>query len=110
MTEVSGFISEGAIAFLVKEYQYMAVYVVVFSVLLMAVGMGTVISFVVGSITSILSGYVGMKIAVYTNVRTAHEAWKDLSSGVLALWGLIKGFNAQKEQFGSSAELYDAIA
>jgi len=129
MNEVAGFISDGAVAFLVKEYQYMAVYVVVFSVLLMAVGMGTVISFVVGSITSILSGYVGMKIAVYTNVRTAHEAWKDLASGydvairggcvmglslvsmgVLALWGLIKGFNAQKEQFGSSAELYDAIA
>merc|ERR1719313_1867222 len=107
----------------------MAVYIVVFSALLMAVGMGTVIAFVVGSVTSILAGYIGMKIAVYTNVRTAHEAWKDLSSGydvairggcvmglslvsmgVLALWGLIKAFNAQKESFGTSAELYDAIA
>jgi len=131
MKDVSGFISEGAIAFLYKEYQYMAVYVVVFSALLMLVNLGTVVSFVIGAITSILAGYVGMKIAVYTNVRTAHECWKDLASGydvairggcvmglslvsmgVLALWFLIKllpmavfGFDASKPD-----AMYDAIA
>jgi len=132
MKDVSGFISDGAIAFLMKEYQYMLVYVVLFSILLQfMVNTGTVVAFVLGSVTSILAGYIGMKIAVYTNVRTAHEAWKDLSSGydvalrggcvmglslvsfgVLALYLLIKvfhqgnflGFN------GDEAAIYDAIA
>jgi len=86
MLDVSKAISDGAITFLVKEYQYMMVYVVVFSVIVYFVeggagGWATVAAFVVGSLTSILAGYIGMKIAVYTNVRTAHEAWKDLTSG-----------------------------
>jgi len=34
-------------------------------------GAFTAIAFAVGGLTSILSGYIGMKIAVYTNVRTA---------------------------------------
>lgn len=83
MLDVSKSIADGAVTFLVKEYQYMLVYIVVFSVLLYFVegGWGTVIAFVVGALTSILAGFIGMKIAVYTNVRTAHEAWKDLSTG-----------------------------
>jgi len=83
MLDVSKSIADGAVTFLVKEYQYMIVYIVVFSVLLYFVegGWGTVVAFIVGSLTSILAGFVGMKIAVYTNVRTAHEAWKDLATG-----------------------------
>jgi inorganic pyrophosphatase len=87
MLDVSKAISDGAVTFLIKEYQYMMVYVVVFSVIVYFVesseggGIATVVAFVVGALTSILAGYIGMKIAVYTNVRTAHEAWKDLASG-----------------------------
>jgi len=67
MKEIAGYISEGAVAFLMKEYQYMAVYVVIASVVLFfGVNTGTTIAFIVGSVTSILSGYVGMKIAVHT--------------------------------------------
>lgn len=133
MTDIAGFISEGATAFLVKEYQYMAVYVIVFSLLLsFQVDMGTVVAFVVGAITSIISGYIGMKIAVYTNVRCTHECWKDLSSGydvairggcvmglslvsvgVLALYALVKVFTDPSDVFGykgNEAALYDAIA
>ena len=40
-----------------------------------------VVAFIVGSVTSILCGYIGMRIAVYSNTRTAHEAWKSLSAG-----------------------------
>ena len=34
----------------------------------------TTIAFIIGSYTSIISGWVGMKIAVYANIRTAFEA------------------------------------
>lgn len=133
MTDIAGYITEGATAFLVKEYQYMVVYIVFFSALLaFQVDMGTVVSFIVGSITSIISGYIGMKIAVYTNVRCTHECWKDLASGydvairggcvmglslvsvgVLALYGLIKIFTDPSDPFHygtDSAAVYDAIA
>ena len=34
----------------------------------------TTIAFLVGCATSILSGFIGMRIAVYANIRTAFEA------------------------------------
>merc|ERR1719188_1592256 len=103
----------------------MAVYIVLFSILLyFQVNLGTVVSFVVGAITSILSGYIGMKIAVFSNVRTAHECWKDLPSGydvairggcimglslvsmgVLALFALIKIYTLKTDPFGFDGDL-----
>merc|ERR1719324_889096 len=34
-----------------------------------------------GALTSIICGWIGMKIAVYTNVRTTHECWAELRRG-----------------------------
>ena len=60
----------------------MAIYIVAFSfVLLYFTGVPTTIAFIVGAVTSILCGWIGMRIAVYTNVRTTHQCWKDLPSG-----------------------------
>jgi inorganic pyrophosphatase len=82
MIHISGIIQEGATAFLWAEYKYMAVYIVLFGIFLyFFTGLPSTISFVVGAITSILAGWIGMKIAVFTNVRTAHQCWKDLRSG-----------------------------
>merc|ERR1719321_2132813 len=82
MIHISTIIQEGATAFLWAEYKYMFVYVVLFSVFLVwFTGIPSTISFVVGAITSILAGWIGMKIAVFTNVRTTHQCWKDLASG-----------------------------
>lgn len=39
------------------------------------------ISFVIGAVTSILSGFVGMAIAVYANGRTAIKCAESLHSG-----------------------------
>lgn len=46
----------------------------------------TTISFLVGGMTSILSGYIGMKIAVYTNVRTTKECATDISNGFVVAY------------------------
>jgi len=38
----------------------------------------TTAAFIVGGFTSIVSGYIGMRIAVYTNVRTTKECATDI--------------------------------
>merc|ERR1719375_2068397 len=82
MIQISTTIADGAMSFLFTEYAYMGVYVVAFSVFLyFFTGMETTLSFVVGSLTSIICGWIGMKIAVYTNVRTTHECWAELRKG-----------------------------
>lgn len=42
-------------------------------------GLFSTIAFVLGAITSILSGFLGMKIATYANARTALEARKGIA-------------------------------
>lgn len=46
----------------------------------------TTIAFVVGGLTSIISGYIGMRIAVYTNVRTTKECATDISNGFVVAY------------------------
>merc|ERR1719271_2133498 len=82
MIQISTTIAEGAMSFLFTEYLYMGVYVVVFSGILMYfTSWEAALSYVVGALTSIICGWIGMKIAVYTNVRTAHECWAELRRG-----------------------------
>lgn len=38
----------------------------------------TTTAFIIGGFTSIISGYIGMRIAVYTNVRTTKESATDI--------------------------------
>ena len=78
MKEISSYISEGAMAFLTREYKALVVFVVVLAIIL-AVGLKsipTAICFIVGAIFSVAAGYVGMKVATKANVRTTNAAWK----------------------------------
>ena len=54
----------------------------------------TTVAFIVGGCTSILSGYIGMRIAVYTNVRTTKECAEDISKGFVVAYrgGQVLGF------------------
>ena len=45
------------------------------------VGTLTALSFVVGALTSILAGYIGMMVAVYSNARTTVSAKKEGEDG-----------------------------
>ncbi|SOV19626.1 V-type H(+)-translocating pyrophosphatase, putative [Plasmodium sp. gorilla clade G2] len=96
MKEIASYIADGANAFLKKEFQYLAVFIIVFSILLgFFVNTYTAVSFVLGCLTSILCGYIGMKIAVYANVRTTNETWKSLDKGfkVTLNAGTVMGFS-----------------
>ena len=46
----------------------------------------TTSAFIIGGFTSILSGYIGMRIAVYTNVRTTKECAEDIHKGFVVAY------------------------
>ena len=75
MKEISGYIHEGAMAFLQREYKALVVFVIALAVVLFfAINWQTAVCFIVGAIFSVLAGYVGMNTATKANVRTANAA------------------------------------
>ncbi|RKG54536.1 sodium-translocating pyrophosphatase [Corallococcus sp. AB011P] len=75
MNRIAGYIREGAMAFLVREYKVLAVYCVVVAIIIgLALGPVASASFVAGAFLSLLAGYIGMKAATFANVRTAQAA------------------------------------
>jgi inorganic pyrophosphatase len=100
MQEISELIEDGAKTFLKAEYTYLAVFMVLFSILISVavekrVGeFWTVGSFTLGALTSILSGYIGMMIAVKANVRTTIQCQNGLHEGFVVAFrgGSVLGF------------------
>jgi K(+)-stimulated pyrophosphate-energized sodium pump len=75
MREISGYIREGAMAFLHSEYKIMAIVIVLlFIVLGLFVSWVTAILYVIGACLSVLAGFFGMNVATKGNVRTANAA------------------------------------
>ena len=71
----SQFIQSGAATFLRREYSIMAVAAVVFAViLLLTLRVYIMLTFLVGALTSVLAGYIGMAIATRANGRTTYAA------------------------------------
>jgi len=97
-------IAEGANAFLMMEYIYLAVFVAGFSVIvLIAVGATTkhwddaaltMVAFILGAGTSILSGFIGMRIAVFANGRVAKSAIEGIGAAFQTAFkaGTVMGF------------------
>jgi K(+)-stimulated pyrophosphate-energized sodium pump len=75
MVEIADAIHEGAMVFLRKEYQILAIFiVVVFVLLVIAIAWQTAIAFLAGAICSMLAGFFGMQAATRANVRTSQAA------------------------------------
>ncbi|MBQ7937241.1 MAG: sodium-translocating pyrophosphatase [Oscillospiraceae bacterium] len=77
MKEISGYIREGAMAFLGREYKMVAVFAVVL-LLIVAIFISPIaaIACLFGAAFSVLAGYIGMKTATDANVRTTNAASK----------------------------------
>ena len=76
MREIAGYIREGAMAFLRREYKTMVIVIVL---LFLLIGLGlqswtTAVLYVCGALLSVLAGFFGMKVATAGNVRTANAA------------------------------------
>lgn len=87
LQEIYEAIYEGAESFLRAEYTVCFWFIVAFSVLILVLvswgtgwdaarGVFSAVSFLLGALTSMGSGYLGMKVAVYSNVRTTVSAQK----------------------------------
>ncbi len=89
MKEIAGYIRQGAMAFLSREYRILIIFVVMVAILL---GLSNAneenshalvaLSFVVGAFCSGLAGYVGMRVATSANVRTANAARKGIAGAL----------------------------
>ena len=89
MKEISNYIAEGAMAFLKAEWKILGYFVVVVALLLgvMASANPTshyfiALAFIFGAVASATAGYIGMRIATKSNVRTAHAARTSLSKAL----------------------------
>ncbi|MBX2989433.1 MAG: sodium-translocating pyrophosphatase [Bdellovibrionaceae bacterium] len=75
MNRIAGYIREGAMAFLFREYKVLTVYAVVVALALgLALGWIAAGCFLLGAFLSLLAGFFGMKAATYANVRTTQAA------------------------------------
>lgn len=89
MQLLSGYIADGAMAFLKAEWKVLSYFAVIAAVLLAYSGTLVetsswviAISFLIGAFTSAFAGYVGMRIATKANVRTTQAARTSLAKAL----------------------------
>ena len=86
MKEIASYIHEGAMAFLMSEYKWIAIFVIVlFIILAIALSLATALCFLFGALLSILAGFFGMQVATKANVRTAAAARTSGLTGALKI-------------------------
>ena len=86
MKEIGAAIQEGANAFLKREYTVLAGFVLIVFIVLLVLGIVrdeqeemTAVSYLAGAIASGVTGFIGMRIAVKSNMRTAAAARDSLN-------------------------------
>ena len=104
MQDIAAMILEGANAFMYRQYRTIAMLAVVTAVVVGAVvgyfdeslkiGVYTGIAFMVGAAASALSGFIGMYVAVRSNVRCASAATRSLREAITVSLrgGAVSGF------------------
>ncbi|HEY8839129.1 MAG TPA: sodium/proton-translocating pyrophosphatase, partial [Candidatus Dormibacteraeota bacterium] len=95
MREIAAAIQEGASAYLNRQYTVIAIIGAVIAVVIgLAINWKTAALYVVGAVLSAAAGYVGMNIAVRSNLRTAEAARGGLNQALQVAFrgGSVTGF------------------
>ncbi|HEX7927257.1 MAG TPA: V-type H(+)-translocating pyrophosphatase [bacterium] len=95
LLEISGAISEGAMAFLRREYRTVGIFMAAFAVIvILLVDWQSALAFIVGAAISVGAGFIGMKSATQGNVRTTSAAARSLSAAFRIAFnsGAVMGF------------------
>jgi K(+)-stimulated pyrophosphate-energized sodium pump len=95
MREIAAAIQEGASAYLNRQYTVIAIIGVVIAVVIgFFINWKTAALYVVGAVLSAAAGYVGMNIAVRSNLRTAEAAQGGLNKALQVAFrgGSVTGF------------------
>jgi K(+)-stimulated pyrophosphate-energized sodium pump len=100
MKKLAGAIQDGAMAFLKKEYSWLCVFVAVVALALFlglgedGQGLSTAVCFIYGAISSAMAGFIGMRVATRSAVRTTEAAKTGLSKALTVAFssGAVMGF------------------
>jgi len=83
MQEIANAIKEGAIAYLNRQMKSMGITgIIIFTIIIFTLGFKTALGFLLGAVASFLAGYIGMRVSVIANVRTAEASRKGLAAGL----------------------------
>jgi K(+)-stimulated pyrophosphate-energized sodium pump len=117
MQEIANAIKEGAVAYLNRQMKSMGITgAIIFAVIFFTMGAKTAIGFAMGAVASFLAGYIGMRVSVLANVRTAEAAKKGMAAGLAmafkggSVTGMIVAGLALTVTAGYYAFTHDVIA
>jgi len=83
MVAISDAIAEGASAYLTRQYKVISVVaILIFALMWYSQGLTSAVAFLAGAFFSGVAGFVGMNVAVKSNVRVTQAAKKGLSSAL----------------------------
>jgi K(+)-stimulated pyrophosphate-energized sodium pump len=83
MQAIAGAIQEGAIAYLNRQLKSMGITgIIIFGYFLPPWAPRPLSGFLLGAVASFMAGYIGMRVSVLANVRTAEAAKKGMAAGL----------------------------